>query len=84
MGEEFVFYRDDERGDFWHMGLNALVKTSADPDTVAGDPKMAHCSEAWNAIEKITLPDHDVRFAFLCRQAGVVPERGGGLCLINL
>lgn len=39
VGDEFVFYRDDERDDFWHMGLNTLVKTSADPNTVAGDLK---------------------------------------------
>ena len=24
VGDEFVFYRDDERDDFWHMGLNTL------------------------------------------------------------
>ena len=39
VGDEFVFYRDGERDDFWHMGLNTLVKTGADPDTVAGGPQ---------------------------------------------
>ena len=24
VGDEFVFYRNDERDDFWHMGLNTL------------------------------------------------------------
>ena len=39
-GDEFVFYRDDERDDFWHMGINTLTKTNGNPDTVAGGPKM--------------------------------------------
>lgn len=34
------------------MGLNTLTKTTSDPDTVAGGPKMAHCSEAWDAISR--------------------------------
>ena len=39
VGDEFVFYHDGEKDDFWHMGLNTLVKTNADPDTVAGGSK---------------------------------------------
>ena len=39
VGDEFIFFRDDERDDFWQMGLNTLVKTEADPDTVAGGLK---------------------------------------------
>ena len=39
VGDEFVFYRDEERDDFWHIGLNTLVKTSGDADTVVGGPK---------------------------------------------
>ena len=52
VGDEFLFRRDDERDDYWHMGLGTLTKTSADPDTVAGGPKMPHCSEAWDAISR--------------------------------
>ena len=26
VGDEFIFYRDEERDDFWHIGLNTLVK----------------------------------------------------------
>ncbi len=52
VGDEFVFYRDDERDDFWHMDLNTLVKTTGDADTVAGGPKMPFCSEAWDAISR--------------------------------
>ncbi len=46
------FYRDEERDDFWHIGLNTLVKTSGDADTIAGGPKMPFCSEAWDAISR--------------------------------
>ncbi len=52
VGDEFVFYRDDERDDFWHMGLNTLIMTSGNADTVAGGPKMPFCSEAWDAISR--------------------------------
>ena len=52
VGDVFEFYRDDERDDFWHMGINTLVKTTANPDSVAGGPKMPHCSELWDAISR--------------------------------
>lgn len=56
IGDEFIFEREvDEIGGqdhFWHCGLNTLVKTTADPNTVAGGPKMPHCSEAWDAISR--------------------------------
>lgn len=52
VGDTFLFRRDDERDDYWHMGVDTLVHTEADPDTVAGGPKLAHCSEAWDAISR--------------------------------
>lgn len=52
VGDEFMFYRDDEHDDFWRMGLNTLTKTAADPDTVAEGTKMPHCSEAWDAFAR--------------------------------
>lgn len=52
VGDEFVFYRDDERDDYWHLGLNTLTKTTGDADKVAGGPKMPFCSEAWDAISR--------------------------------
>ena len=51
-GDEFVFYRDDERDDYWHCGLNTLVKTDGNPDEIAGGPKKPFCSEAWDAISR--------------------------------
>lgn len=52
VGDTFIFRRDEERDDFWHMGLNTLVQTAADPDTVAGGPRMPHCSELWDAVSR--------------------------------
>ena len=52
VGDEFIFERDEENDHFWHGGMNTLVRTSADPNTVAGGPKMPHCSEAWDAISR--------------------------------
>lgn len=51
-GDVFVFYRDDERDDYWHCGVNTLVKTDGNPDEVAGGPKKPFCSEAWDAISR--------------------------------
>lgn len=52
VGDEFIFERDDKKDDFWHVGLNTLVKTTGDIDKVAGGPKMPFCSEAWDAIAR--------------------------------
>lgn len=52
IGDEFLFRRDDERDDFWHMGLDTLIKTGAAPDTVAGGPRMPFCSELWDAVSR--------------------------------
>ena len=52
LGDTFVFERDNGKDDYWHMGLNTLIKTSADPNTVAGGPKVPFCSEAWDAISR--------------------------------
>ena len=52
VGDEFVFLRDDQRDDFWHMGINTLIKTAGDANTVAGGPKLPFCSEAWDAIAR--------------------------------
>lgn len=52
VGDTFIFRRDGERDDFWRMGLDTLVHTQADPDTVAGGPKMPHRSELWDAVSR--------------------------------
>lgn len=51
-GDEYLFERAGDKDDFWHIGLNTLVKSGADPDTIAGGPKMPFCSEAWDAISR--------------------------------
>ena len=30
-GDEFIFYREGGRDDFWHMGQGTLARTNADP-----------------------------------------------------
>ncbi|MCH5353972.1 MAG: TIGR04076 family protein [Acutalibacter sp.] len=52
VGDEFLFWRSDGKDHFWHGGLNSLVKTDADPNTVAGGPSIPFCMEAWDAISR--------------------------------
>ena len=52
VGDEFIFYRDNVRDDFWHLGIDTLAKTDGDKNKVAGGPKMPFCSEAWDAISR--------------------------------
>jgi len=65
VGDEFVFYRDDERDDYWHMGAGTLVKSGEPDEGMIISPGTMHCgtegvpfcSEAWDAISRyITLP----------------------------
>ena len=44
--------RDGGMDLFWSCGLNMLVRTSADPDTAAGDPKRLRRSEAWDVMAR--------------------------------
>lgn len=52
VGDEFLFYRDEHKHGFDYMGMDTLVKTTADPVTVAGGPNRPHCAEAWDAISR--------------------------------
>ena len=60
VGDEFLFYRNDERDDFWHMGAGTLVKSGAPDEGCLQSPGTAHCgtegvpfcSEAWDAISR--------------------------------
>ena len=56
VGDEFLFERDEKNDHFWHGGLNTLVKTSEDPDTVAGGPKMPHCPRPGTPFPAIYTP----------------------------
>ncbi|MGN1022282.1 MAG: TIGR04076 family protein [Lachnospiraceae bacterium] len=51
-GDEYIFDRTPDKDDFYHMGLNTLVKSSSDPNETAGGPKVPFCSEAWDAISR--------------------------------
>lgn len=44
VGDVYEFYRDGIRDDYWHLGINTLVKTNGDADTTAGGPKLPFCS----------------------------------------
>ena len=51
-GDEYIFDRTADKDDFWHTGLNTLVKGSGNPDTTAVGPKMPFCAEAWDAVSR--------------------------------
>ena len=58
VGDEFMFYRNDERDDYWHMGAGTLIKSGKPDEGVLLSPGTMHCgtdgvpfcSEAWDAI----------------------------------
>lgn len=60
VGDEFMFYRNDERDDYWHMGAETLIKSGkADEDALltpttmhCGTKGVPFCSEAWDAISR--------------------------------
>jgi len=51
-GDEFLFRRDEEHDDYWHLGVNTLVKTSGNAEQIAGGPNLPFCSEAWDCISR--------------------------------
>ena len=51
-GDEFLFRRDEEHDDYWHIGVNTLVKTSGNAEQIAGGPNLPFCSEAWDCISR--------------------------------
>ena len=60
VGDEFMFYRNDERDDYWHMGEGTLVRSGRPDDGCLQSPGTRHCgtegvpfcSEAWDAISR--------------------------------
>lgn len=59
-GDGFLFYRNDERDDYWHMGAGTLIKRGKPDEGVLQSPRTMHCgetgvpfcSEAWDAISR--------------------------------
>jgi len=55
-----MFYRNDERDDYWHMGAGTLVKSGKPDEGMLISPGTMHCgeegvpfcSEAWDAISR--------------------------------
>lgn len=60
VGDEFLFFRNDERDDYWHMGAGTLIKSGnteegclKSPGTMhCGEEGVPFCSEAWDAISR--------------------------------
>ena len=60
VGDEFMFYRDEERDDYWHVGAGTLVKSGEPDEGCLQSPGTMHCgtegvpfcSEAWDAISR--------------------------------
>lgn len=50
VGDEFLFYRNDERDDFWHMGAGTLVKSGKSDEVCLQSPGTAHCGTGWCAV----------------------------------
>ena len=58
--DEFLFYRNNKRDDYWHMGAGTLVKCGGPDEDLAQSPGTKHCgtegvpfcSEAWDAISR--------------------------------
>lgn len=71
-GDEFIFYRNGERDDYWHMGAGTLTESGTpeercliSPGTKhCGEPGVPFCSEAWDAISGTSIPR--CRAAVLC------------------
>ena len=57
VGDEFVFYRDDERDDFWHMGLNTLIKTVVMQIQLQADLKCHFVPKHGTLFHVIFIPD---------------------------
>ena len=43
VGDEFMFYRNDERDDYWHMGAGTLTKCGKPDESVLLSPGTMHC-----------------------------------------
>ena len=43
VGDEYVFYRNNERDDYWHMGTGTLIKSGKPDEGVLLSPGTQHC-----------------------------------------
>ena len=66
VGDEYIFSSDEKHDDVWRLGLNTLVKTTADPDFVAGGPKIPHCTELWDAVSRYIFASVKDRSSLRC------------------
>ena len=55
VGDEFLFYRNDERDDFWHMGAGTLVKSGTPDEGCLQSPGTAE-RRAFRSVPKRGMP----------------------------
>ncbi len=47
VGDEFIFYCNDEKDDYWHCGEGTLVKSGKPDEGCLRSPGIAHCTISW-------------------------------------
>lgn len=53
VGDEFMFYRNDERDDYWHMGAGTLIKSGKPDEGVLLSPGTMHCgTDGFHSVQK--------------------------------
>ena len=50
VGDEFIFYRNDERDDYWHCGEGTLVKSGTPDEGCLQSPGTAHCGKQGSSV----------------------------------
>ena len=75
VGDEFMFYRNDERDDYWHMGAGTLIK-SGTPDEFYN--LLVQCI----AVQKefLSAPKHGIALA----DTSILHFKGEQLCTAGL
>ena len=51
VGDEFIFYRNDERDDYWHCGEGTLVKSGKTDEGCLQSPGTAH----WTNDDRVMI-----------------------------
>ena len=60
VGDEFEFYRDDEKDDFWHMGLNTLKQTTGNQISLRAVLKCHTVLKHGMQFQDTFIPDYRV------------------------
>lgn len=62
VGDEFMFYRNDERDDYWHMGAGTLIKSGKTDEGVLLSPWEQCIVEQmeFHFVQKRGMPSADI------------------------